>query len=450
MQKIKYALVGVFAVLVMLWLFTEPSVLRSATFLAWRDVLVQLSGTLAIGCMSVAMILALRPRWLEPWLGGLDKMYRLHKWLGISALVVVVVHWLWAKGPKWAIGWGLLERPMRGPRPVFENPVEALFKAIGHTAEEIGEWGFYAIVVLIVLALVTRFPYRTFFKTHNFMAVAYLVMAFHAVVLIKFSYWVTPYGLVMAMLIAGGTWAAVVALLGRVGIQRLVKGSIASLQYYSGVRSLEVEIAGMRGWPGHKAGQFAFVTMGRSEGGHPYTIASGWHSAETGLKFLVKELGDYTTGLREKLSLGQEVTVEGPYGCFTFDDNCPHQIWIGGGVGMTPFMARMQEMARESGGSHSTNARTVDFFYSTAEVDEEVLEKLRTDASAAGVRLHVLVDSRDGHLTGPRVREAVPQWQAASIWFCGPARFGEALKRDFGACGFPVKARFHQELFAMR
>ena len=65
---------------------------------------VQLTGILAIGCMSLAMLLALRPRWLEGWLGGLDKMYRLHKWLGIGALVLSVLHWLVTKGPVGRLG----------------------------------------------------------------------------------------------------------------------------------------------------------------------------------------------------------------------------------------------------------------------------------------------------------------------------------------------------------
>jgi len=37
-------------------------------------------------------------------------MYRLHKWLGLTAFVVSVTHWLWAQGPKWAVGWGPSER----------------------------------------------------------------------------------------------------------------------------------------------------------------------------------------------------------------------------------------------------------------------------------------------------------------------------------------------------
>lgn len=66
--------------------------------------------------MSVAMILAARPRWLVPLLSGLDKSYRLHKWLGISALVLSLIHWLGANGPRWMVQTGLLERGGRSPR----------------------------------------------------------------------------------------------------------------------------------------------------------------------------------------------------------------------------------------------------------------------------------------------------------------------------------------------
>lgn len=45
------------------------------------------AGVIAMTAMSIAMVLAARPRWLEPHLAGMDKMYRLHKWLGITALV---------------------------------------------------------------------------------------------------------------------------------------------------------------------------------------------------------------------------------------------------------------------------------------------------------------------------------------------------------------------------
>lgn len=450
MRNLKRAFWGALALLALLWLVAEPSVFQSAAFFELRNAMVQFTGIIAIGCMSLAMALALRPRWPESWFGGLDKMYRLHKWLGIAALVAAVVHWLWSQGPKWAVGWGWLERPARGGRAAIENPVEAFFLGLRGSAEGVGEWAFYAAVLLIALALIQRFPYRLFFKTHRLLAVAYLVLVFHAVVLVKFSYWTSPIGWLTAVLLAAGTWATVIVLLRRVGAGRQVEGRITSLHYYPGVRALETEIEVPQGWPGHKPGQFAFATPDVAEGAHPFTIASGWNREDPRISFIAKELGDYTSRLREQLNVGQDVKIEGPYGCFTFDDDRPHQIWIGGGVGITPFIARMKHMRLQKEVPDWPEGQAINLFHSTADVDEEALGKLAADAKSADVRLHVLVDARDGRLTGERIRAAVPEWREASIWFCGPFGFGEALKRDFATHGFPVSRRFHQELFAMR
>ena len=448
MHNIKISLWGILALLTALWLAVDPSVFRASTFFAVRGAMVQYSGLLGMACMSVAMILALRPRWAERWFDGLDKMYRLHKWLGIGALVISITHWLWAKGPKWAVGWGWLERPQRGPRQPPDNVIEQLLSGQRRLAEDVGEWAFYAAIALIVLALITRFPYRLFFKTHRLLAVAYLVLVFHAVVLIKFAYWTTPIGLVMAPLLAGGTWAAIVVLLRRVGAGRKVRGTITALPHHPHARTLEAQVAVPHGWPGHRAGQFAFGMSDPAEGAHPYTIASAWDGAAPRLTFMIKELGDHTTALPHKLRIGQSVTIEGPYGCFTFDDGLPQQIWVAGGIGITPFLARLEELAAMDEGRRPTTRAHL--FYCTAEEENGIIARLRTLAQAAGVELHVLVSPRDGLLTGERIRALVPQWRDAGLWFCGPAGFGQALRRDFAAQGMKVSKRFHQELFAMR
>lgn len=450
MRNIKYAFWGLLGLLSLLWLATEPAVFQATNFFALRGAMVQCSGILAIGAMSVAMILALRPRWPERRLGGLDKMYRLHKWLGIAALFVSVIHWLWSKGPKWAVGWGWLDRPVRAARPPLENPIEQAFANLRGTAEGLGEWAFYAAALLIALALTRYFPYRLFYKTHRLLAVTYLILAFHAVVLLDFDDWTAPLGLVTALLLAFGIYAAVIVLLRRVGSGRQVEGRIASLHYYPGVRVLETAIDVPKGWPGHRPGQFAFATSDASEGAHPYTIASAWRDSDRRITFIAKELGDHTSRLREKLRVGQNVKVEGPYGCFDFDDGQPRQIWIGGGIGITPFVARMKYIAQERRAHPDHPSVTVDLFHTTADIDETALAKLKADAEAANIHLHILVDARDGRLTGDRIRAIVPEWRNAGIWFCGPASFGEALRKDFSAHGLPVTERFHQELFEMR
>lgn len=107
-------------------------------------------------------------------------------------------------------------------------------------------------------------------------------------------------------------------------------------------------------------------------------------------------------------------------------------------------------MAMEQSNQDWPENQQIDLFHSTTEVDEDALGRLAADARSAQVRLHVLIDARDGRLTGERLRDAVPGWQEASVWFCGPAGFGEALRNDLAAHGFPVEHRFHQELFSMR
>lgn len=449
MRNLKRAFAGALVLLVLLWLAAEPTVFRSSDFFALRSAMVQLTGVVAVGCMGLCMVLALRPLWPQAWLGGLDKMYRLHKWLGIAALVASVLHWLWATGPKWAVGWGWLTRPARGPRTAPDGPVAAWLSNQRGLAESIGEWSFYAVVVLIALALIQRFPYRLFHKTHRLLAVAWLLLVFHTIVLMRSGTWLSPVGWLVAALLAGGTWAALVVLARRVGAGRKVSGQVNAMHWFDDVHSLEVEV-GVRDWPGHKPGQYAFVTVDAAEGAHPYTITSSWNPDRPVISFGIRELGDHTRGLRDRLGIGQAVQVEGPYGCFTFDDGRARQIWIGGGVGVTPFVARMKHLAREQAGHDVPADRRIDLFHTTTDFDQEVFDRLAADARQAGVRLHFLVDARDGLLTGERLRASVPDWRDAGIWFCGPAGFGEALKRDLAAHGFPVERMFHQELFAMR
>ena len=76
------------------WLLTLPADALQQGFFFWRGQLVQLSGTLLIALLAALLLMATRPRWLEQRLGGLDHLYLLHKWCGIGAAGLVVLHWL--------------------------------------------------------------------------------------------------------------------------------------------------------------------------------------------------------------------------------------------------------------------------------------------------------------------------------------------------------------------
>ena len=247
----------------------------------------------------------------------------------------------------------------------------------------------------------------------------------------------------MALLMLAGSVAAIVILLRQVGQSRQALGMIEEIDYHPELRVLEVAVRLKGRWRGHQAGQFAFVSFDEKEGAHPFTITSAW-TDDGRLSFVIKELGDYTKTLLAGLKIGDPVKVEGPYGQFTFSSNKPRQIWIGGGIGITPFIARMKALAQASAGK---NHRPLSHHHGT----RRRRHRQAAQRCAAGQRyfctywsIHAMV-----LLTAERIMAAVPKWESSDVWFCGPTRFGEALRRDFVTRGLPADD-FHHELFDLR
>lgn len=430
-----------------LWVAVNTNALiNTHEIFAWRSLLLQYSGILAFTVMSLGMLLAMRLNWLEDKLNGLDKVYRLHKWLGITTLVFVLLHWLLFKVPRWLVEAGLLIKPARAAKPPETVAIFNFFQSQRGLAEQIGEYAVYVLVALIAIALIKRFPYRYFFITHRWIALVYLALIFHAVVLMNYAYWKTILGLLIVPLILLGIVAALTSLFKRIGHARKVVGEISAITYLDGVHVNAVTVQLKSQWSGHDAGQFAFVTFDQHEGAHPFSITSAW-LGDGKLSFLIKALGDYTNTLKSSLKIGPSAVIEGPYGRFDFNsqsnNQSSRQIWIGGGIGITPFIARMKSLAKIPDG------RVVDLFHTTTDTDQAALALLTQDAKMAGVALHILINSQDGYLTGEKLRAKIPDWKEADVWFCGPALFGETLRADLVLNGLDAR-RFHQELFEMR
>lgn len=391
----------------------------------------QLTGLLSLGMMAFALVLATRPRWMEPGIGGLDKMYRLHKWLGIGALAAAVVHWLFRGGGHrhGAFGWA--------------GGAETLFPGLSDPARGLAEPLLILMIALVAMALARLIPYCVFRRCHVVMAGLFVFFAFHSLVLMRPDLWPTPFGLATVALSVAGTVAALDLIVRHVRGASGTAARVVGTRHFPELRALEIDLEVDADWKGHRAGQFAFVTTDAKEGAHPFTLATAWNPASRRVGFIVKEAGDYTADLRRAFRDGACVRIEGPYGRFTFDDGKPRQIWIGAGIGITPFVAKLRERAGRPAGPD------VDLFHATRDVSEDALARLGADARAAGVRLHLTISARDGRLDARRIMNAVPDWKTAGVWFCGPAEFGASLRRDLVAAGLPP-GDFHQELFEMR
>jgi predicted ferric reductase len=446
MKSIKVTLWGLFALLTAAWFLSDSFYSSPFDFMALMNAGLQYTGIIAIAAMSVSMILAIRPRSLENWFDGLDKMYRLHKWMGIAGFVFAILHWGWKQSPEIASGLGLITMPPRGPRPAetaaaVSQTFSEWWQSMGHPAGGLGNPGFYALIVLVVLALVKWFPYKYFGKTHRLLAVVYLVLVFHSLFLIKLNYWTGLVGPLTGLLMLLGTISAIAALLGRIGTNKRAVGTISELSYHKESQVLKVGLTFKDRWKGHDAGQFAFVAFAHDKEPHPFTIGSAW-AGDGKMFFLIKEAGDFTARLLDRVKVGDLVTVEGPYGKFDFTGTKARQIWIAAGIGIAPFVSRMNALALKR------DAKEIDLFF-TSPVDDTALDMLKTDAKNAGIGLHITVSSKEGRLDAARIMRDVPDFANADIWYCGPTQFGQQLNHDFTAAGL-ADGHFHQEMFEMR
>jgi len=440
MNRIKLIFAALCLGLTVLWLEADR-LWTDTSFTQLRVSALNYTGIIAMGVMAVSLLLALRSTAMEPHVGGLDKSYRLHKWLGVAGLVMAIAHWLWVQAPSWLVAMGAMSAPARTSKP-YRAPGLAFVAALQGPARGVGQWCFWAALILIVLALVKWFPYRQFMRTHRVLAIVYLGLCFHSIVLLKMAYWTYVIGWLIAALMAAGGAAAIYILFKRVGRTRQAVGTVDSLTQHQDGGIIAVRICLKDRWPGHDAGQFAFVRFEEDEDPHPFTISSSWQDDGL-LSFVIKGLGDYTRDLPATLRTGSLVTVEGPYGRFTFSGPHKRQIWISAGIGITPFISRMQQLATHPDG------KIVDLFHATSSPGVRVNEGLWRLATDANVRFHVWVAAESGRLTAEHIMRGVPEWKSADIWFCGPAEFGKQLERDFRAAGLaPVD--FHQELFHFR
>lgn len=395
------------------------------------------SGYLAINFMSITLLLAARPAWLEVPLGGLDKMYQLHKWTGIFAVIAALAHWLIEMAND------ALEALFGTDRSLTEADFSGLLDSLQSGAEDLAEPTLYLLLFLVAITLTRWLPYVFWRYLHRLMPLIYLVLASHALLLAPLKWWQQPTGWLMALLMVGGVIASLQALTGKIGKSRRYTGLVQAVQQTS-ANITEVICAMGKGWPGHRAGQFALVTFDRLEGAHPFTLAS----ADTGsgeLSLQIKALGDYTGKLAQQLHSGQAVTLEGPYGRFN-PNHCrktAQQIWVAGGIGVTPFLAALEHRLQRS--EHSYPAVTLHYCTTAAENDPILIRLQQLTQQLPNLSLFVYDSLQGQRLTAQQLQI---QGSKVDLWFCGPQGLATALREGLKPMGTSV--RFHQESFKFR
>jgi predicted ferric reductase len=202
----------------------------------------------------------------------------------------------------------------------------------------------------------------------------------------------------------------------------------------------------MRGRKLHKlaaqGGQFfswRFLTQGHLLVAHPYSLSAA--PTEHYVRITVKDLGDHSRSLAD-LRPGTRVFVEGPYGAFTAGrSSSAHVVLVGGGVGITPIRAIIEEFK---------NGVQMDVIFRASKEEDLVLRE-ELDYLAANsdgtIRVHYLVGPRKNHPMDARsLTKLVPSFADADVYICGPTPLVESVRKAAQDVGVP-KDKFHDEAF---
>jgi predicted ferric reductase len=191
-----------------------------------------------------------------------------------------------------------------------------------------------------------------------------------------------------------------------------------------------------------QGGQFfswRFLTKGHALVAHPYSLSAA--PTEHYIRITVKDLGDHSRSLA-LLRPGTRVFVEGPHGAFTAGrSSSPHVGLVGGGVGITPLRAIIEEFK---------NGVQMDVIFRASKEEDLVLRE-ELDYLAANsdgtLRVHYLVGLRKNHPMDARsLTKLVPSFADADIYICGPAPLVESVRKAAQDVGVP-KDKIHDEAF---
>ena len=380
-------------------------------------------GGIAFLLMTCSILLSTRAEVFESLFGGLDRMYQVHRYAGVAAALFALVHFF-----------GVPKELPEGVDPV----ANAVFPS-----GLLGMLGLIFLVIGLFIALNRKIRYSRWRPTHKVMGLVYLLIIGHfmtapAIFFERFSL----SGLYLIAFAAMGVVALFYSLFGmnkRSALPFVIE-QVNALE-----RATEVVLKPVDKMLNFTPGQFAFVEIqgkGWSEP-HPFTLSSA--PDEDRLRFTMKVLGDWTRKVREELQPGGEVLVRGPYGCFDASAGGAKQIWLAGGIGLTPFLSKIRAM-------QPGDPRQIHLVYAAREQQDAIfLDELKDRAAELGNVTLVPLFSDEGNFARvDMMKQKLPDpLNTYEYFMCGPTPMVSGLMKDLKSAGVPRK-NIHTEAFEFR
>lgn len=349
-------------------------------------------GATSIILMAWSFVLALRPRTLEPLFGGLDRMYKAHRWAGSAAVVAMFLH--------------------TQAEPEVEGGIRGASRSIAGQAQDLAGVAEIMLYILIGISLLRWFPQRYWRWTHKLLGIPFAFASWHFYTAEKTYENGSAWGWWFGGFMLAGLGAYVLRVIGRDMIRPGIRHRVTAVKRQGS--TTELRLAPVNRRLGQRAGQFAVVKIqapGLREP-HVFTVASGPDDEE--LRFFVRDLGDWTARIQSADLIGTEVIVEGPYGQF---EPLPHDpgpvLWVAGGVGITPFLAATSTLAPTPPAERPLLVYCVrDRADATALEAAVAEERLRLEVFASG-------DGR--RFDAAQLAELTPDLRGVHVAVCGPS-----------------------------
>lgn len=411
---------------VMIWLFTQPTDWGSTKLIL--ENLGKLVGLAGLALFAWNVILSARLKLYDKLFLGLDNTYRAHHIIGCITIILLMVH------PMLLVARYLVVSPIAAYefiKPSLASP----FKIMGSIT-------LFSMMSIMFVVLFINVKYRRFIMLQRILGVLLFLGGVHAI-FVGGSDINSLFGLQIYI-------ASLIILAMGVYIYRsIVHKSFHKFHTYK-VDSVtakgdvtEICMSAVDEPIKQLPGQFAFVkfeTPGVLSESHPFTISAPPQAGR--LRFSVKNLGDYTAMI-SKLQVGTIAKIDGPYGTFSNQViKKPRQVWIAGGIGITPFLAMAGSLSGD---------QQVDLYYSTRTKQEAVyLSELQNLAKGnTNLILHPFVTEDQGFLTADYIFKASRNIDKAAFLICGPPGMMKAIRRQLRAKN--VKNRnIHTEEFKLK
>ena len=414
--------IGLVLLNIIIWLLFPPQNDQTGNYT--RRIIGEVIASSTMILISIGLVLTARPRFLEPFFGGLDKMLQTHKKLSMLAFLLIIIHFF--------------------SIPKTDTLVDG---------KPIGMLAFLGIIILVLLTIAPRVPlistifnwnYGKWRVAHKLMGVFFILGLVHYLLVDTISKQTAP-GSYMLLI----SFIGIVAYIYRQFFSRMFEPYrdyiVEKVNHLNGT-CIEIQLKPKDKPISFKAGQFVYIYFKDKHGmrePHPFTVSSAPNDDE--LRLTIKASGDWTRYLVKNLKPSMDAGVHGGFGMFDYRDGGKEQVWIAGGIGVTPFLIWVRDM-------NGKPEHEVDFFYGVrSQADALFWNEFKTlGSNNDSFRPHLQISLEEGHLSAEDIAKASRgNITDKHIYLCGPVKMTEGFARTFKEMGVPAK-NVHYEEFNFR